>query len=77
MGQADSTLIIMGEDVMLIDAGDKTDGEYIVEFLKSQGVEEIDYLIETHSDDDHSGGIEKNSTKFRRKQRLYATKCNS
>lgn len=59
VGQADSTLIIMGEDVMLIDAGDKTDGEYIVEFLKSQGVEEIDYLIETHSDDDHSGGIEK------------------
>lgn len=59
VGQADSTLITMGEDVMLIDAGDKSDGDYIVEFLKAQGIEEIDYLIETHSDDDHSGGMEK------------------
>ena len=59
VGQADSTLIIMGEDVMLIDAGDKSDGNNIVNFLKSQNIDEIDYLIETHSDDDHSGGIER------------------
>lgn len=57
VGQADATLITMGTDVMLIDAGDKSDGKYIVEFLKAQGIEKIDYLIETHSDDDHSGGI--------------------
>lgn len=59
LGQADSTLITMGEDVMLIDAGNKLDGDNIVQFLKAQGIEEIDYLIETHSDDDHSGGMEK------------------
>ena len=59
VGQADSTLLTMGEDVMLIDAGNKSDGDNIVQFLKAQGIEEIDYLIETHSDDDHSGGIEK------------------
>lgn len=59
VGQADSTLITMGEDVMLIDAGNKSDGDNIVQFLKAQGIEEIDYLIETHSDDDHSGGMEK------------------
>lgn len=59
VGQADSTLIIMGEDVILIDAGDKSDGKNIVNFLKSQNIDEIDYLIETHSDDDHSGGIER------------------
>lgn len=58
VGQADSTLMIMGEDVMLIDAGDESDGKNIVNFLKSQNITEIDYLIETHSDDDHSGGIE-------------------
>ena len=57
VGQADSTLIIMGEEVMLIDAGDKSDGQYISQFLQAQGINEIDYLIETHSDDDHSGGI--------------------
>lgn len=59
VGQADSTLITMGEDVMLIDAGNKSDGYNIVQFLKAQGIGEIDYLIETHSDDDHSGGMEK------------------
>lgn len=59
VGQADSTLITMGEDVMLIDAGNKSDGDNIVQFLKAQDIEEIDYLIETHSDDDHSGGMEK------------------
>lgn len=58
VGQADSTLIVMGDDVMLIDAGNKSDGINIVNFLKSQKINEIDYLIETHSDDDHSGGIE-------------------
>ena len=58
VGQADSTLITMGEDVMLIDAGNEKDGKYITEFLKAQGIGQIDYLIETHSDDDHSGGIE-------------------
>lgn len=58
VGQADSTLIVMGDDVMLIDAGNKSDGTNIVDFLKSQKINEIDYLIETHSDDDHSGGIE-------------------
>ncbi len=58
VGQADSTLITMGEDVMLIDAGNEKDGKYITEFLKAQGIEQIDYLIETHSGDDHSGGIE-------------------
>lgn len=57
VGQADSTLITMGDDVMLIDAGDKSDGKYIVEFVKAQGIKDIDYLIETHSDDDHSGGV--------------------
>lgn len=44
---------------MLIDAGDESDGKNIVNFLKSQNITEIDYLIETHSDDDHSGGIER------------------
>lgn len=32
VGQADSTLITMGEDVMLIDAGNKSDGDNIVQF---------------------------------------------
>lgn len=59
VGQADSTLIVLGEAVMLIDAGDPSDGYYISKFLKAQGIEKIDYLIETHEDEDHSGEINK------------------
>lgn len=42
---------------MLIDAGEKTDGEMISKFLKKIDINKIDYLIGTHSDDDHIGGM--------------------
>lgn len=57
VGQADCTLIMNKGQVMLIDAGEDTDGELIVQFLKRIGVSQIDYLIATHSDDDHIGGM--------------------
>ncbi len=57
VGQADCTLIINNKETMLIDAGDNTDGELIVQFLNSIEVKQIDYLIATHSDDDHIGGM--------------------
>lgn len=57
VGQADATLITIGKEVMLIDSGNKTDGPYITQFLKAQGINKINYLIETHSDSDHSGGM--------------------
>lgn len=57
VGQADCTLIMNKGQVMLIDAGEDTDGELIVQFLKKIGVPQIDYLIATHSDDDHIGGM--------------------
>lgn len=57
VGQADSTLIMNEGQVMLIDAGEKTDGEMITKFLRKIGIEKIDYLIGTHGDDDHIGGM--------------------
>lgn len=57
VGQADCTLIINEGQTMLIDAGDKTDGKLIANCLKQLGIEKIDYLIGTHSDDDHIGGM--------------------
>lgn len=43
---------------MLIDAGQDSDGEYIVEFLKDKDMEQFDYFVITHGDTDHSGGAE-------------------
>lgn len=56
VGQADSTLITLNNKSILIDAGNKSDGEYIVKFLKEKKLDNIDYFIITHGDLDHSGG---------------------
>jgi len=56
VGQADCTLIQKDGYTMLIDAGNKEDGKNIVAFLKHIGITKIDYLVGTHSDEDHIGG---------------------
>lgn len=56
VGQADCTLITINNKNMLIDAGQDSDGEYIVEFLKDRNIEQLDYFVITHGDIDHSGG---------------------
>ena len=50
VGQADSTLIKLKDKVMLIDAGNNEDGTNISNFLKSEGISKIDYLVGTHAD---------------------------
>lgn len=59
VGQADSTLITINDSTMLIDTGNGSDGYYIADFLKAQGINKIDYLILTHLDEDHVGGTYK------------------
>ena len=59
VGQGDSTLITINGCNMLIDSGNDQDGYYIVEFLKAQNIEKIDYFILTHFDEDHIGGAYK------------------
>lgn len=58
VGQADSTFIKFNDFTMLIDAGNNADGEKVVEFLNEKGINEIDYLIGTHADEDHIGGLD-------------------
>lgn len=56
VGQADCTLITINNKNMLIDVGQDSDGEYIIEFLKEKDINNLDYLVITHGDIDHSGG---------------------
>ena len=58
VGQADCTLIKLNDDVMLIDAGNNSDGKKVVSFLQEKGITQIDYLVGTHADEDHIGGID-------------------
>ena len=45
---------------ILIDTGDVTeeDNNSIVQYLHKQGIKKLDYVIITHSDSDHIGGLE-------------------
>ena len=58
VGQADSTLIKLNDDVMLIDAGNNADGKNVVSFLQAKNISHIDYLVGTHADEDHIGGLD-------------------
>lgn len=58
VGQADSILVINEDQTMLIDAGNNEDGEMLVQNLKILGITKIDYLIGTHSHEDHIGGLD-------------------
>lgn len=58
VGQADSSFIKLNDKTILIDAGNNGDGTNIANFLKEKSVTKIDYLIGTHCDEDHIGGLD-------------------
>ena len=58
VGQADSTFIKYRDKTMLIDVGNNEDGMNVVDFLKSKGINKLDYIVGTHYDEDHIGGLD-------------------
>ena len=57
VGQADSILLECGGEFMLIDGGNKEDGQLVVSYLQQQGVEELEAVVCTHAHEDHVGGL--------------------
>ena len=57
VGKADSILIVNGEYAALIDGGLESDAEDICSYLKELGIRRLKYIISTHSDSDHIGGL--------------------
>ncbi len=58
VGQGDATLIICGDDAMLIDAGYWEYGESVEAYVDYQLEDNhLDYVIATHPDADHIGGL--------------------
>lgn len=58
VGQGDCILITCGSNAMLIDAGDNSMGTTVEMYLKKQNIEKLDYVIGTHPDADHIGGLD-------------------
>lgn len=57
VGQGDSTLIISGDNTVLIDAGEKDSGDDVAAYIRSQNIHDIDYVIASHPHSDHIGGL--------------------
>lgn len=57
VGQGDSTLIFCEGETMLIDAGIYSERHNLSSYLRSQGVDNLDYCVATHSHSDHIGGM--------------------
>lgn len=57
VGNADSALVRCGTHQMLIDGGEPSSGKKVVDYLRGQGVDRLDYVIATHPDADHIGGL--------------------
>lgn len=64
VGQGDATLIKADGHAMLIDAGENDKGTAVQLYLEKQGVEQLDYLVLTHTDSDHIGGADVIISKF-------------
>lgn len=57
VGQADSFLLIQGDEIALIDCGTRSSGDDVVKYLQDHEITKIDYLFGTHPHDDHMGGM--------------------
>lgn len=58
VGQGNSTFVELPDGkTVLIDGGDTEYGNVVGEFLQERNVDVIDYMIATHADSDHIGGL--------------------
>jgi len=57
VGQADCALVETGGKFVLIDGGNREDGQLVVSYLQQQGVEELEAVICSHAHEDHVGGL--------------------
>lgn len=56
-GKADAIVLKTENHSVIIDCGEKDDGDKVVEFLSKNNISNADYLFITHFDKDHVGGF--------------------
>ena len=57
VGQGDCSLVEADGKFMLIDAGENGHEQQVINYLRSAGVQKLDYVIATHQHSDHIGGM--------------------
>ncbi|ADL51241.1 ComEC/Rec2 family competence protein [Clostridium cellulovorans] len=58
VGKADSIFIQQGNNSMLIDAGTNDQKKTVKNYLDTQGITKLDYVVCTHPHKDHVGGMD-------------------
>ncbi len=58
VGNADAIVLFCDNRAVLIDAGEYNDGKRITEFLETYDVAHLDFVLATHPDADHIGGMQ-------------------
>lgn len=58
-GQADAIILKTQNHSVIIDLGEKDDGDEISDFLGENNITDLDYIFITHYDKDHVGGFPK------------------
>ena len=57
VGQGNAVLIELAGKYMLVDGGDKNKKDTVASYLKSNDVQELEYVVATHPHADHIGGL--------------------
>ena len=57
VGNADSILFTDHTHSLLIDAGERGDGDDVLRYLEEQGIQKLDYVVASHFHEDHIGGM--------------------
>ena len=57
VGQGDAACVLCDGEAMLIDGGPNSESDKIYSFLKSHNVKRLNYIVATHPDADHVGGL--------------------
>lgn len=57
VGQGDAALVVCDDKTMLIDGGKPSASSIIYTYLKNLNIDYLDYIVASHADDDHIGGL--------------------
>ena len=58
VGQGDRELVCCNGEYMLIDGGEPSASDELLNYLDKLGIEKLDYLVCTHAHADHCGGLD-------------------
>lgn len=57
VGQGDCSLVVYGDETLLIDGGEAENSRFVTGYIASLGITQLDYIVATHPHSDHIGSL--------------------